>query len=178
MVPKRETMRATPKSPYAETKFAGEVLCQAFTDAGNLETTSLRYFNVFGPRQDPASAYAAAVPIFIQQALASKPITIYGDGEQTRDFVYVKDVVSANAFAAQHEGVTGPHNVGYGERLSILELAQMILKLTGSTSQIMFQPERAGDVKHSMAAVGKLWKAGWKPTSSLASGLREMLPIP
>ncbi len=174
-VPKREDMVPMPKSPYAESKLAGEALCQAYTEAGKLETTSLRYFNVFGPRQDMASAYAAAVPIFIQQARLNQPITIYGDGEQTRDFVYVKDVVSANAFAASERGLSGVYNIGYGGRLSILDLARMVLELTGSSSDIIHADERAGDVKHSMAAVDKILSAGWDPASSLASGMREML---
>ncbi len=174
-VPKREDMVPMPRSPYAESKLAGEALCQAYTEAGKLETTSLRYFNVFGPRQDMASAYAAAVPIFIQQARLNQPITIYGDGEQTRDFVYVKDVVSANAFAASERGLSGVYNIGYGGRLSILDLARMVLELTGSSSDIIHADERAGDVKHSMAAVDKILSAGWDPASSLASGMREML---
>jgi UDP-glucose 4-epimerase len=174
-VPKREDMVPMPKSPYAESKLAGEALCQAYTEAGKLETTSLRYFNVFGPRQDMESAYAAAVPIFIQQARANQPITIYGDGEQTRDFVYVKDVVSANAFAASERGLSGVYNVGYGTRLSILDLVKMVLELTGSSSEIVHAEERAGDLKHSMAAVDKILAAGWHPGSSLASGMRDML---
>jgi UDP-glucose 4-epimerase len=174
-VPKREAMAPMPRSPYAASKLAGEALCQAYTEAGKLETTSLRYFNVFGPRQDAGSAYAAAVPIFIEQARANQPITIYGDGEQTRDFVYVKDVVSANAFVASEHGLSGVYNIGYGTRLSILDLAKMVRELTGSSSEIVHAEERAGDLKHSVASVDKILGAGWHPDSSLASGMREML---
>jgi UDP-glucose 4-epimerase len=174
-VPKREEMLPEPRSPYAVTKLDGEYYCQQFTEAGRLETAALRFFNVFGPRQDPAGAYAAAVPIFIQRALAGEPLTIYGDGGQTRDFIYVKDIVAANVFAATTPGVTGVFNAGYGGQITVLELAQRIIALAGSRSEVRHAPERVGDVRHSRANVDKLASAGFRPSGSLDAGLRETL---
>ena len=171
VVPKVETMLPEPKSPYAITKLDGEFYCKMFADEGRLQTACLRYFNVFGPRQDPKSQYAAAVPIFIDRAVKNLPITIYGDGEQTRDFIYVKDIAAANAFFATQSPATGVFNVAYGQRITIKELAQKIVALTGSKSEIQHTPERAGDVKHSMAAIEKLRAAGHTPASSFAAGL-------
>lgn len=169
-VPKLETMEPEPRSPYAATKLAGERLLAEAADR-SLSTTSLRFFNVFGPRQDPASAYAAAVPIFIRKALSGEPITVFGDGGQTRDFVYVKDVVSALAHVASRPDVLGSFNVGYGSSVSISDLAVEILRLTGSSSQVRHLPVRAGDVRHSLASAEKLRATGWKPDHSLAEGL-------
>jgi UDP-glucose 4-epimerase len=172
-VPKAESMMPEPRSPYAVTKLDGEFYCRQFTETGRLETVALRFFNVFGPRQDPRSAYAAVVPIFIQQALAGEPLTIYGDGSQTRDFVHVRDIATANIFVATTPGLTGVFNVGYGEALTVLELAERIIALAGSRSKIRFAPQRAGDVRHSRASVSKLYGAGFRPISSLDAGLRE-----
>ncbi len=173
-VPKRETMFPEPKSPYAITKLDGEYYCRMFTGTGKLQTACLRYFNVFGPRQDPKSAYAAAVPIFTAKAVANEPITIFGDGEQTRDFIYVKDIVAANVFMATHE-FTGVYNIAYGGRITINDLAKEIIRLTGSKSEIRYLPERAGDVKHSMAAVDKLKSTGFVPEYSFKKGLEETI---
>ncbi len=170
-VPKVETMLAEPKSPYAVTKLDGEFYCQMFANEGRLQTACLRYFNVFGPRQDPKSQYAAAVPIFIDRAVKNLPITIYGDGDQTRDFIYVKDIVAANVFFATQSKGTGVFNVAYGQKITIKELAQKIIALTGSQSEINHAPERAGDVKHSLAAIDKLRAAGFTPTSNFNEGL-------
>ena len=170
VVPKIETMFPEPKSPYAITKLDGEYYCKMFTQEGKLQTACLRYFNVFGPRQDPKSAYAAAVPIFIEKALNNEDLTIFGDGEQTRDFVFVKDVVAANAFFAQSE-FTGVHNIAYGGKITINDLASEIIRLTGSKSKIIHLPERAGDVKHSMAAVDKLKATGFVPNHTFAEAL-------
>ncbi len=134
VVPKREEMIPEPASPYAISKLDGEYYCRLFTDTGRLPTVALRYFNVFGPRQNPASAYAAAVPIFIHRALRNEPITIHGDGAQTRDFISVHDVARANAFFAVESPLTGVFNVARGGSLSILDLARLILRLTGSAS--------------------------------------------
>jgi UDP-glucose 4-epimerase len=170
-VPKVETMLAEPKSPYAITKLDGELYCKMFADEGKLQTACLRYFNVFGPRQDPKSQYAAAVPIFIDRAVKNLPITIYGDGEQTRDFIYVKDIVAANVFFATQSKATGVYNVAYGKKITIKDLAQKICTLTNSKTEINHAPERAGDVKHSMAAIDKLRAAGFVPTSNFEDGL-------
>ncbi len=174
-VPKLETMPPEPKSPYAETKLAGERLLEEYRRAYGLGTTSLRFFNVFGPRQDPRSAYAAAVPIFIAKALRDEPIGIHGDGGQTRDFVHVTDIVGALAYAGASTDMHGTYNVGYGRSQSILELAQEILRLTGSKSRIEHLPTRAGDVRHSLASNERLLAAGWKPRSSVAAGLVETI---
>ena len=172
-VPKLESMTPEPKSPYAETKLAGEHLLEAYRQTHGLGTTSLRFFNVFGPRQDPRSAYAAAVPIFIAKALRDEPIGIHGDGGQTRDFVHVTDIVGALAYAGASADMAGTYNVGYGRSQSILELAQEILRLTGSKSVIEHLPPRAGDVRHSLASTERLLTAGWKPKSSVQAGLAE-----
>jgi len=172
VVPKVETMLPEPKSPYAITKLDGEFYCKLFTREGRLPTTCLRYFNVFGPRQDPLSQYAAAVPIFIDRAVKNLPITIYGDGEQTRDFIFVKDIVAANAYFAKQSDATGVFNVAYGRKITIKDLCATICKLTKSHSEIKHAAERAGDVKHSMASVDKLRASGFVPGGSLADGLR------
>jgi UDP-glucose 4-epimerase len=172
ITPKLETMLPEPKSPYAITKLDGEFYCKMFADEGRLATTSLRYFNVFGPRQDPKSQYAAAVPIFIERAVKNKPITIHGDGEQTRDFVFVKDVAAANVFFATQSEATGVFNVGYGQRITINDLATTICRLAGSKSKIEHGAERAGDVRHSLAAVEKLKAAGFRPSGNFDDGLK------
>ncbi|PCI21856.1 MAG: dTDP-glucose 4,6-dehydratase, partial [Piscirickettsiaceae bacterium] len=138
-------------------------------------TACLRFFNVFGPRQDPASAYAAAVPIFIDKAFRNEPIAIYGDGEQTRDFVFVKDIAAANAFLAMNPELSGVYNVGHGQQISINELANLIIKIADSTSTVQHHPVRAGDVKHSRASADKLFNTGFKPGYDFESGLRETL---
>ncbi|HEU5123221.1 MAG TPA: NAD-dependent epimerase/dehydratase family protein [Verrucomicrobiae bacterium] len=175
VTPKVESMLPEPKSPYAITKLDGEFYCKMFASEGLLPTVSLRYFNVFGPRQDPKSQYAAAVPIFIDRAVKNEPITIHGDGEQTRDFIYVKDVAAANAFFATQSDVTGVFNVGYGQRITINNLAATICRLANSRSKIQHTAERPGDVKHSLAAVDKLRAAGFKATGNFQDGLNATI---
>ncbi|MDD3117306.1 MAG: NAD-dependent epimerase/dehydratase family protein, partial [Victivallaceae bacterium] len=170
VMPKHERMLPEPKSPYAITKLDGEYYCGMFTATGKLQTACLRYFNVFGPRQDPKSAYAAAVPIFISKAVSGEDICIYGDGEQTRDFIYVKDIVAANVHMATGE-YTGVYNVAYGGKITINDLVNKIKTLTGSESNVQYLEERPGDVKHSMASVEKLKKTGFIPTSDFDQGL-------
>jgi UDP-glucose 4-epimerase len=174
-VPKVETMVPEPKSPYAITKLDGEYYNAMFSAEGRIETASMRFFNVFGPRQDPSSAYAAAVPIFIRKALAGEPLTIYGDGGQTRDFIYVKDIVAALVFAATTPGITGTFNVGYGASTTINDIARTIIAEAGSRSEIRYEPERAGDVRHSRASVERLSQAGFRPVSNLREGLAATL---
>jgi UDP-glucose 4-epimerase len=175
VTPKVETMLPEPKSPYAITKLDGEYYCRMFTTEGRLATACLRYFNVFGPRQDPGSQYAAAVPIFIDRALRKEDITIFGDGEQTRDFIFVKDIAAANAFFATASDATGVFNVAYGQRLSIKDLARAVCRTVGSSSAIRHAPERAGDVKHSLASIEKLRAAGFTPSGDLQHGLKETI---
>jgi len=175
IMPKVETLPPEPKSPYAVTKLDGECYCSIFTREGRLPTACLRYFNVFGPRQDPNSHYAAAVPLFIQRAIRNEPITIFGNGEQTRDFIYVKDVAAANVFFALHPDATGVFNVGYGRQLTINELTSTICRLTESRSRIEHVAARPGDIKYSMAAVEKLRAAGFTPASDLQAGLQATI---
>jgi UDP-glucose 4-epimerase len=177
VVPKREDMCPEPRSPYAVTKLDGEFYCRQFSEAGRLETVALRFFNVFGLRQDPAGPYGAVVPTFFQRALAGRPLIIFGDGSQTRDFIYVKDIVAALEFVTHTPGLTGVFNAGYGDQITILELAQRILSLTASRSSIQFEPARLGDVHHSRASVERLQNAGFRPTGSLDAGLQEMLSL-
>ena len=174
-VPKTEDMLPEPKSPYAITKLDGEFYLEMFHREGRLDSASLRFFNVFGPRQDPASAYAAAVPIFIRKALANEDLTIFGDGEQTRDFIHVKDIVAALAHVAARPDLHGSYNVGYGRSMTVKQLAADIIRLAGSSSRIVHQPERPGDVKHSRAAIDKLLATGFHHVSSLEQGLAETL---
>ena len=174
VVPKLETMIPEPKSPYAITKLDGEYYCNMFTREGKLQTACLRYFNVFGPRQDPKSAYAAAIPIFTAKAVANEDITIYGDGEQTRDFIYVKDIVEANVFMAMND-FTGVYNIAYGKKITINDLVKEIVKVTNSKSKIVHLDERPGDVKHSMAGVEKLAATGFKPKHTCAEGMEKTI---
>lgn len=174
-VPKLETMIPEPKSPYAVTKLDGEYYCGIFAGEGWLQTACMRYFNVFGPRQDPGSQYAAAIPIFIHKALRNEPITIFGDGEQTRDFIYVKDIVAANAYLAENQAYTGVYNIAYGKRQTINDIAKKIIELTGSSSEISYAPIRAGDVKHSQAGIDKITAAGFTPGAGFDEGLAKTI---
>lgn len=174
-VPKMEAMPARPMSPCAETKLAGEELCARFHDSGRLQTAALRFFNVFGPRQDPDSTYAASVPIFIRQALANLPLTVHGDGGQTRDFLFVQDAAAVLAFTATHPELSGVINAGSGNGTTVLELARLIIGATASRSPILHAPQRAADVRHSVASVEKLARAGFKPAWSLRDGLASTL---
>jgi len=173
VLPKVETMFPEPMTSYAITKLDGEYYLRMYLDQYNVPTASLRYFNVFGPRQNPKSAYAAAVPIFINKALQNEPITIYGDGLQTRDFIYVKDVVKANILASQVGNET--YNVALGHSTSVLELAEKIINITNSKSEIQFLEERAGDIKHSKADPSKFNKLGFKPQYTIDKALEETI---
>lgn len=171
VVPKVETMLPEPKSPYAVTKLDGEYYLDLFRRERGLATTALRFFNVFGPRQDPRSPYAAAIPIFIERAVQGQDITIFGDGQQTRDFIYVKDIVGALTFAAETTALHGVFNVGYGQKMTVQSVAEQIIAQTKSSAKITHLPERIGDIKHSMASPAKLLEAGWKPKHTLNEGL-------
>lgn len=173
--PKVETMCPAPKSPYAITKLDGEQYLNLFHNEGKILTTSLRFFNVFGPRQDPQGAYAAAVPIFMEKALRGENIIIHGDGNQTRDFIYVKDIVGALAYAAMNDSMQGSYNAGYSEETTILDLARSIAEMAGTKCTIEHGEERPGDIKHSLASANKLLQAGWQPEFTLQQGLAETL---
>lgn len=171
-MPKREDMMVTPRSVYAVTKLDGEHYCNIFSRTGRLKTVSLRYFNVFGPRQDPHSAYAAAVAHFTQQAILGKKITIFGDGKQSRDFVYVKDAIKANAFFIEND-LEGVYNVATGRAITINELVNQIQFITDSQSEVEYLPSRAGDIRHLLASVDKLSVAGIRCDSNFSASLSE-----
>ncbi|MFH1262635.1 MAG: SDR family oxidoreductase [Pseudomonadota bacterium] len=173
-LPKRENMPPNPFSPYAATKMGQESYCRSFAVSYGMRTVSLRYFNVYGPRQDPESQYAAVVPKFFDAFLRGRAPVIYGDGEQTRDFTFVTDVVSANLKASVLENAAGEvFNIAGGKKITINELAAVIQKLTGAKTGSKHEPARAGDIRHSLADVGLAAKQlGWKPTTTLADGLR------
>jgi len=170
ILPKREDMLPEPASPYAISKLDCEYLAHMFYINHGLRTTCLRYFNVYGPRQDPNSTYAAAIPIFLSRAWAGKELLIYGDGGQTRDFVHVLDVVRANVAAMEH-GDGGVFNVATGASVTIRELAEMIVNTTGTGVGIVHEDKRVGDVRDSRADVEKI--AGWwRSEIELAEGLK------
>ena len=175
IIPRIEGMPAEPKSPYATSKYEGEQHCHSFTDKGQLATVSLRYFNAFGPYQRPRSKYSAVVPAFIEKAIRNEPITIFGDGRQTRDLIYVNQVVAANAFFALQSRATGIFNVACGRQITITDLALIIRNLTKSSSTINYSSERSGDVKHSVASMDKTQTAGFRPVCDLAAGLRATI---
>lgn len=174
---KREDDLPAPISPYAVTKLTGEMYCRNFWLNYRLPTCSLRYFNVYGPRQDPRSDYAAVIPRFISAAKAGRPLTIFGDGEQTRDFVFVKDVVQANILAATDEKHHGEvFNVATQEKVSINHLAALVLRSFDlkQDGSIVHQGERKGDVKHSLADIGKARRMlGYAPAHDLMDGLSQ-----
>jgi UDP-N-acetylglucosamine 4-epimerase len=174
-LPKHEGMVPRPRSSYAVAKLAGEHYCNAFFHTYGLETVTLRYFNVFGPRQDPTSQYAAVMPKFITAALRDERPTIYGDGEQTRDFTYVSDVVDANlrACIAPPAVAGNVFNIGAGAQTSLNLLWRMIRELTGSTADPIYLPARAGDVRDSQASLERTASIlGFKPSVALFEGLR------
>ncbi len=172
--PKRVSMKPEPKTPYAITKLDGEYYLRMYASEHGMNTNSLRFFNVYGPRQDPKSQYAAAIPIFIHNAVNGKDITIFGDGEQTRDFVYVKDVVHAGVSAIDFHGKGEVFNVATGRSITINEIAKTIIEITGSKSKIIYLDERPGDIKHSSASIDETTKAlGFKPKYNLKFGLEQ-----
>ncbi|MCX6173535.1 MAG: NAD-dependent epimerase/dehydratase family protein [Ignavibacteriales bacterium] len=174
--PKTVNLKPDPKSPYGATKLEGESLLKLYNEQGGVGATSLRYFNVFGPRQDPKSQYAAAVPIFIEKALKNESIIIYGDGEQTRDFIFVKDVVSANILAATNEKVNGVFNVASGKAITINEIARVVITELQSSSKIVYEKERAGDIKHSLASIKETEEQlNFHPEYDLMEGLKETI---
>lgn len=176
-LPKVESMPLNPMSPYAASKAAGELYLRVFHSVYGLETVSLRYFNVFGPRQDPTSQYAAVVPRFVTAALEGAPLPINGDGTQSRDFTFIEDVIAANLLALQGERADGlAVNIAYGARITISELAQRIIRLTGSTSTTIHGRARPGDVRHSLADVGlAAERLGYRPQWPLERGLAEAI---
>ena len=174
-LPKHEEMIPRPLSPYAASKLAGECYARAFHASFGVQTIALRYFNIFGPRQDPESQYAAVIPRFISAAISGESQVIFGDGEQTRDFTYVKNVVRANMLAcnAPADACGEVYNVGCGRRISINDLWKRIIALTGSRSQAQYVPARAGDVRDSLACLNRSRRVlGYEPAVSLEEGLQ------
>jgi nucleoside-diphosphate-sugar epimerase len=174
-LPKHEEMVPRPLSPYGVSKLAGECYLRAFHASFGVQTIALRYFNVFGPRQDPKSQYAAVVPRFITAALADEPPSIYGDGEQTRDFTFVANVVHANMLAceAPDEACGEAYNVGCGCAVSLNTLWRRIAELTHCTTSARYEPPRAGDVHDSLASLVSSRRAlGYEPLMDLDSGLQ------
>ncbi len=176
-LPKTETMPVEPKSPYALSKYAGERYCQIFHELYGLDTVCLRYFNVFGPRQSGGSSYAAVIPAFVEGVLKGEPITIYGDGEQTRDFTYVDNVIRANILAIRSEKASGMvFNIACGKRLSVNSLAEMIMRLIGKESAIRYAERRKGDVTHSVADIRRAGDLlGYEPIVDVENGLRRFI---
>jgi nucleoside-diphosphate-sugar epimerase len=155
-LPKQEDRAPLPISPYAVAKLASEGYCRSFSEVYGLETVALRYFNVFGPRQDPLSQYAAVIPRFITALLEGEAPVVFGDGEQSRDFTYIDNVIDANLRAAEAEGVSGQtFNIACGERISLNQLLEEIRAIVGSEVQASYLEPRQGDVKHSLADISR-----------------------
>lgn len=176
-MPKHEGQLPQVLSPYGAAKLAAELYCEAFAASYKLETVRLRYFNVFGPRQDPDSPYSAVIPLFISALMAEKRPIIFGDGTQSRDFTYIDNVVHANLLAADAEDVSGGvYNVACGESLNLLDLLQAICEHLGKPFDPVFAPPRTGDVKHSWADISAAQRdLGYRVEVSLAEGLRRTI---
>ena len=174
-LPKVETMGTAPLSPYALQKLVAEQYCQMFTQLYGLETVTIRYFNVFGPRQDPSSPYSGVISLFIKALVEGKPPTIYGDGEHTRDFTYVANVVDGVLKACQAPAASGEViNVATGGRVSLNQLFRALQDLTGATVEPIYAEPRAGDVKDSQADIGKARRLlGYEPSVTFEQGLAQ-----
>jgi nucleoside-diphosphate-sugar epimerase len=177
-LPKVESMTTSPLSPYAVSKLAGEHYCRIFHGLYGLETVSLRYFNIFGPRQDPTSQYAAVVPNFVKAATLGKPPTVFGDGQQSRDFTYIENAVDANLKACEAPGPAcgRAYNIACGERVTLLQLLQILERVAGSAIRPVHDRPRPGDVRHSLADIQEARRLlGYEPRVSLEEGLRRTL---
>lgn len=174
ILPKKEDMHPNPMSPYALTKLTGEYYCKIFQQIYGLPTICLRYFNVYGPKQNPDSQYAAVIPKFIKRLSQNKSPIIFGDGNQTRDFIFIKDVVEANILAALSES-TGIFNIGSGKNISLNELAQIIMNIMGVRLEPIHQDQIPGDVKHSLADIAKAKTFGYNPNYSLEEGIKNII---
>jgi len=173
-LPKREDMPINPMSPYAITKATGEMYCRVFQDLYGLPTVSLRYFNVFGPRQDPNSQYSAVIPKFITAILNDESPVIYGDGEQSRDFTFVKNVVDANILSCESKK-TGVFNIACGRRITINQLVDYINEIAGKDIKAKHTNLRLGDIKHSLADVSKAKEFGYNPIDNFKDELEKVV---
>lgn len=169
-----EDLHTNPTTPYGVSKVAGEQLAEIF-DSDTLRTVSLRFFNVYGSRQDPRGAYASLVPALAARARRGEPLIIFGDGEQTRDFLHVSDAVDAAVFCARSADVRGVYNVGTGVEVSIKHLARQVIDLVGSSAGLEHGPPRPGDVRRSVASISRLRGAGWSASVDLREGLERTL---
>ncbi len=176
-LPKSEDLPVAPISPYAVAKLAGEGYCRSFFAVYGLETVALRYFNVFGPRQDPQSQYAAVIPNFITALLAGRSPTVFGDGEQSRDFTHIDNVVEANRLAIEAPDAPGKaYNIACGSRISLNELLAELGSITGREFTAVYEPERQADVRHSLADISQATKdLGYRPPVDLREGLTRTL---
>jgi UDP-glucose 4-epimerase len=176
-LPKRESDPTGPLSPYAVAKLTGEHYCAAFSEVYGLETVRLRYFNVFGPRQSPDSPYAAVIPLFLRAMLAGQSPLIHGEGQQSRDFTFVEDVIQANLLAAEAPGVSGQvYNIACGRRTSLLELVATINRLLGTDITPVHDEPRPGDVRHSQADISRATEElGYRPRTSIETGVRRCI---
>ena len=175
VLPKEEEMPVNPLSPYALQKWVGERYCKLYYELYGLETVSLRYFNVFGPGQNPYSEYSAVIPRFTTHLLAKEPITVYGDGEQSRDFTYIDNVIEANILALRVRNARGEVcNIGCGQRVSLNELIRMLEKIVGVRARVNYVPAKPGDVRHSLADITKAARVlGYVPKTHIEEGLRR-----
>lgn len=173
--PKLESTSPEPLSPYAASKLAGEYYCEVYRRSLGLPTASLRYFNVYGPAQDPRAEYAAVIPSFIMNVLRRRPPVIFGDGNQIRDFVSVQDVVRANILAMQRDAV-GTFNIGTGDGVAIRDLARVVMEIGGLSREPVFEKPRPGDIRESVADISRARDVmGFRPRVHLADGLRETM---
>jgi nucleoside-diphosphate-sugar epimerase len=175
--PKVEHLAPQPLSPYAVSKLAGEYYCRVFTHCYGLESISLRYFNIFGPWQDPTSQYSAVIPKFITAMLAGQAPTIFGDGETTRDFTFIDNALRANLLAAEAPKLRGETvNIGVNRAVSLNQLVEILNGLLGTSIRPKYEPARAGDIKHSLADIGAARRAiGYEPQVQLEEGLRRTI---
>ena len=174
ILPQREDMKPDPLSPYALTKLAGEYYCNIFKQLYGLSTVCLRYFNVYGLRQDPHSQYALVAPAFIDRISQGLPPVIFGDGQQSRDFTFIQDVIQANLLAAETDA-QGVYNIGGGRNITINRLAETILELMGEKLKPVYEQPRPGDARHTLADISKARSFGYKPEWSLVDGLKEVI---
>jgi nucleoside-diphosphate-sugar epimerase len=174
-LPNREDMRSNPCSPYALSKFTGEEYCRVFSSVYGVETVSLRYFNVFGPRQDASSEYAAVIPIFLSRILSGSTPVVFGDGEQSRDFTFVEDVVEANLLASRKEGISGRvYNIARGNRKTLNELIETLCRVSGMKAEPRYAEPRPAEVRHSEASTEKAERElSFKAKVSFEEGLRK-----